>query len=174
MCPRYIERQNCTYCPLRDVEGVCPVTRGNRCWLLEWIAPPAMITTIHALVYLLQVGLGVYVVRSGAELSVAAVGPLLTAWWGWMCIAGGAFGFLGCVPGVWWLEKIGLALVWAASVIQVVILTQAGWAPGHLTALLGFMALMVVRWLRIRSAALDPARRPGFLKRRARRLKRGA
>lgn len=164
----------CSRCPLHLIEGWCPVDRGRRCWLLDWIAPPAVITGIHAVVYLLQVWLGVYVLTSVPTLSIEVVGSALTNYWGWMCTIGGLLGFLGCVPGVWWLEKIGLSLVWSAGVIQLLILASSNRSTGHATALVCFMALLVVRWMRIRSAALDPARRPGFLSRRLRRGPTGA
>lgn len=134
----------------------------RRIWLL--IREPRVITALTGLMWLIVTGIGVAALASPPLTIAHKIGPWLTIYWGSALLLGGVLGLVGCLPGWWWVERSGIAATATGISIYLAVLimlmAQAG--TGSLLVQTGFVLLallaLVVRWMRIRGAQIDPLR----------------
>ena len=134
----------------------------RRWW--EWLAEPRTITILQAMVYTVLLYAGWVDWVDQPEMSVRVAGPFVTDVWGWLLMTSCLFAFLGCLPGIWWLERAGVLGISTACVMQLFIIAQ-GYLDGgalaiHAAFVLAVALLMAVRWNRISRGDLDPFRVP--------------
>lgn len=132
--------------------------------LLDLIAEPRTITATQTSVYATLWVAGLVAVVDSPEVSVAVAGSLMTDVWGWLTMLSCVIAGLGCVPGIWWMERAGVYGMQTACVMQMVIISR-GYLAGsalwlHGAFVVAVAALLAARLMRIRMADLDPARRP--------------
>ena len=132
-------------------------------WML--LHEPRVITALHLLGYFILGGGGVYALVSPPSSVQAEWGPLLTGLWGSALILGALIGLISTPRGIWWGERIGITLlatglVMYASVVLSLHYTGPGNRMPQAAVILYAIVQLAVRWLRIRTAALDPTRGP--------------
>ena len=133
--------------------------------LWHLLKEPRVITAMHLLGYAILATAGALALGTPPSSIKAEWGPLLTQLWGGGLLLGGVIGLVATPRGWWWVERTGITLliIALAMYLSVVIylhytgsgnrLPQAGVAAYAIISL-------VIRWLRIRSAALDPTAGP--------------
>lgn len=132
-------------------------------WLL--LREPRVVTAAQSIVWVILALSGWAALASPPPQLAGEAGPVLTLAWGLLLALGALAGLIGCVPGWWWVERLGIiatttgALMYAAVLATMhVIGSGSQLAPAGLT--LALIATLWVRWLRIAGPALDPTRGP--------------
>lgn len=135
------------------------LSRGRRLFLL--IAEPRFIRIILFWIYLGLVYMGHTVLSAPSDMFRDALGVLLTPVFGWLMLAGGVFGSIGVLPGIWWLERAGVLLAMSALSIYVIVITAVGRGTG-LGSVVGLMLIsfLLIRWILIRPRLVAPRRVP--------------
>lgn len=135
----------------------------RRIWLL--IREPRVITALTGLMWLIVTGIGLAALVAPPLTIAHKIGPWLTVYWGGALLLGGVLGLVGALPGWWWVERSGIAATATGIGIYLAVLimlqAQAGSGSSWLVQI-GFVLLaliaLVVRWMRIRGAQIDPLR----------------
>jgi len=133
----------------------------RRLW--GFIQEPRTITALTSAYWAMVAGVGVAALVTPPETIAHNVGATLTMVWAAFLLLGGVLGFVGCLPGWWWVERAGMIATATGTLIYltvVMILHFQGPEPRLVGA--GFIALslfaLIVRWFRIRGPQVDPTR----------------
>ncbi len=134
-------------------------------WLRKaWasVTEPRHLKVAYALFYAAAVGLGVIALVAPPQSIAGELGPVLTVAWGVLAILGGAVGAGTVFTGWWFLERLGIVLIWAALGIYllVVVILQISASEGNrgaqITLFVFAGGLFYVRWWLIRSYSFEP------------------
>ena len=133
----------------------------RRLWLL--LHEPRAVTAAMIGYWLLVIFIGLSARISPPGTIAHQMGPALTEVWSAALLAGGLFGLIGCAPGWFWVERVGIMFASTGAVMYLAVVLMLHYAePGSRLVQAGFVLLgissLVVRWLRIRGAQIDPTR----------------
>ena len=133
----------------------------RRLWLM--LHEPRIITAATGVMWAILIGIGTAALLAPPATISHQMGPTLTIVWAILLMVGGALGLVGCLPGWFWIERVGLILAGTgASMYLAVVLLLHYAEPGSRLVQAGFVILsldfLVVRWLRIRGPQIDPTR----------------
>jgi hypothetical protein len=120
------------------------------------IAEPRVTRLIQFFVYLILLGIGMYLLSYPPQAFEIAVGDPGVFTFGMFLIVGGTAGAVAVLPGVWWLERVGIIALWTGLAIFCVIAVSLGISlvgAGLATAL---AVTFLIRWLEIRRYQLAP------------------
>ena len=134
-----------------------------RLWLL--LKEPRVITAMHLLGYAILATAGALALGTPPSSIKAEWGPLLTQRWGGGLLLGGAVGLVATPRGWWWVERAGITLLAIALAMYLSIVVYLHYTgTGNRLPQAGVAAYaiisLVIRFLRIRTAALDPTAGP--------------
>ena len=127
----------------------------RRLWLM--LHEPRIITAVTGAVWGVLIGIGLSALLAPPASIAHELGPTLTVIWASCLLVGGSLGMVGCLPGWWWVERTGIISAITGSAIYLIVVPERVEGVGGI--LLGIL-LLILRWLRIRGAQLDPARGP--------------
>lgn len=133
----------------------------RRLWLL--LHEPRVVTAAQSIVWVFWALIGLAAVLAPPMTIAHEIGPTLTGAWAGMLLIGGVLGFIGCVPGWWWVERSGIIATGTGAATYLFVVVSLHYAaPGNRLVQAGFItaaiASLVVRWLRISGPQLDPLR----------------
>ena len=133
----------------------------RRLWLM--LHEPRIITAATGVMWAILIGIGTAALLAPPATISHQMGPTLTVVWAILLMVGGLAGLVGCLPGWFWIERVGLILAGTgASMYLAVVLLLHYAEPGSRLVQAGFVILsldfLVVRWLRIRGPQIDPTR----------------
>lgn len=132
----------------------------------RWIAEPRHISALLSVFHLGVIAAGIAATLiPDAHPYNRALNAVSVDAWGSLLVAGGTLGFIGALPGWWWLERVGLYLEILGFVVYTAALCVNSAEPAALTAFRTAMAASLIlacvnRYLRIAGAGLDPRRGP--------------
>lgn len=133
----------------------------RRLWLM--LHEPRIITAVTGAAWGVLIGIGLSALLAPPATIAHELGPTLTVIWAACLLVGGSLGMVGCLPGWWWVERTGIISAITGSIIYLIVVLSLHYAqPGSRLTQAGYILLgillLVIRWLRIRGAQLDPAR----------------
>ena len=133
----------------------------RRLWMM--LHEPRVITAATGVMWAILIGIGTAALLAPPATISHQMGPTLTIVWAILLMVGGALGLVGCLPGCFWIERVGLILSGTgASMYLAVVLLLHYAEPGSRLVQAGFVILsldfLVVRWLHIRGPQIDPTR----------------
>ena len=112
----------------------------RRLWLL--LHEPRIITAATGITWSILIGIGVAALLAPPATISHQMGPTLTVVWAILLIVGGALGLVGCLPGWFWIERVGLILTGTgASMYLAVVLLLHYAEPGSRLVQAGFVTL---------------------------------
>lgn len=120
------------------------------------IAEPRIFRLLQFGIYvcLLIAGLGVLIYPPHNIVEV--LGPNLVYVLGSFVTLGSALGAFSVLPGIWWLERVGLLALGTGMLMYVVIQVSLGVSILGLILCIAFILTFIQRWTEIRGAALAP------------------
>jgi hypothetical protein len=125
-------------------------------WVYEKIAEPRVVRLLYFGMFICMLVAGVVLLSMPPERYQDVVGLTLVYVLGTFLTAGGLLSAVAVLPGVWWLERVGIILLATGMAIYIVIvLTLAGSIIG-VTVPLAFILAFGVRWIDIRKYQLAP------------------
>lgn len=124
---------------------------------------PRAVTAVSGGAWLIVVAVGISALLSPPPTLSHAWGSTITWVWAMPLIMGGLISVAGCLPGWWWVERVGILATGTGVMMYlsiVVILHVCGpnsqlVSAGHIIVIL---AGLTTRWLQISGLALDPAK----------------
>lgn len=120
------------------------------------IAEPRIIRVIQFIIYALMTytGFGLFI------SSPASYERIVDVFWVYVLAtavtSGALIGALSVLPGIWWLERVGILLLSTGLGIYIVIATMLGQSPLGIAVFVAFLLTFVQRWSEIRGADLAP------------------
>lgn len=125
-------------------------------FLFMKIAEPRVTRLLHFGIYicLLLAGIGVMITPPPAFQYI--IGHILVYVFGGFIFIGGALSSFAVLPGIWWLERVGLVALSTGMFMYLVILTGLNPSPVSLSVSVAFILTFILRWLEIKDSQLAP------------------
>jgi hypothetical protein len=120
------------------------------------IAEPRIIRIMLFFVYLFCFWAGILVISNRPEIFLEIIGPDLVFIFGVLITLGSLLGGIAILPGIWWLERVGIILLFTCVMIYVVIIAYRNATPVAGGFSLGFGIFLAARFIEIRGAQLAP------------------
>lgn len=125
-------------------------------WIYMKIAEPRVVRLLHFGAYLSMLTAGTVLLLGPPHQYKDVIGLTLVIVLGIFLVVGGLLGAVSVLPGVWWLERVGIILIATGMAMYVVIvLTLRGSVIG-VAVPFAFVCLFTVRWITIRHFQLAP------------------
>lgn len=133
----------------------------RRLWYL--LHEPRIVTAWTGLTWVVLIGIGTSALLAPPATITHQMGPVLTVVWAVLLLVGGILGLTGCLPGWYWVERVGIILAGTGALMYLAVVLALHYAePGSRLVQAGFIVFAVaylgVRWLRIRGPQIDPTR----------------
>lgn len=137
-----------------------PSWRPPRLWTM--LQEPRAITALMVLAYGLVLVIGVAALAQPPSSITHALGWVTRVWAGCL-LAGGLLGVAAAPKGLWWIERLAIIAALTGTAIYLSTVLQLHFAQaGNRIPQAGFISItlvtFIVRWTRIRYAALDPTK----------------
>lgn len=123
------------------------------------IAEPRVARIIQFGMYVCLTTAGHYVITDPPSEFVDVLGGPLIAVLGWFLTLGGIISAIAVLPGVWWLERIGVIALWTGLGMFVVVAVGLGISIVGAVISLALGLSLVERWREIRLYQLAPRER---------------
>lgn len=120
------------------------------------IAEPRVSRLIQFGVYLCMATAGIYTLFAPPKSFEDIVEPVFIYIMGAFILSGAIFAFVGVLPGIWWLERVGLIALMTGISIYAVIVISLGSSPVGVAVVLAFDLTFALRWRDIRQYQLAP------------------
>ncbi len=123
------------------------------------IAEPRVVRMIQFGVYVSLATAGWYVLTHPPVSFLFILGPQLVAVFGGFLILGGVAGAIAVLPGLWWLERMGVVALWTGLSIFAVIVVALGISYVGFLISIALAGSLAIRWMEIRRYDLAPRAR---------------
>jgi hypothetical protein len=123
------------------------------------IAEPRVIRILHCVIYAAMVVAGIFTLARPPSSFENVLGSTLVYILGIFILTGGIFAGVAVLPGIWWLERVGLAALITGMGMYVSTISFLRPSPVGLAIVIAFIAHFVLRWLEIRRYQLAPRER---------------
>lgn len=127
-------------------------------WLYMRIAEPRVVRILYFGIYLCMGVAGTVLVSVPPEQYEDVIGLVLVYILGSFILLGGLFSAVAVLPGVWWLERVGIILLATAMLIYVVIVLSLKGSIIGVAVPIAFMLTFAIRWIDIRKYQLAPTK----------------
>lgn len=122
------------------------------------IAEPRVIRLLQFGVYLSMAGAGTFILLAPPLSFQSVIGSALVIILGSFVLLGSLLGLVAVLPGIWWLERVGIiSLMTGLSIYCIVAINLGASLVGTLVTL-AFGFTFVQRWMEIRRFQLAPNR----------------
>lgn len=128
-------------------------------WLFLKIAEPRVVRLIQCGVYVILTTAGWYVATHPPTSFLFVLGPSLVHVFAGFLVAGGTAGALAVLPGVWWLERMGVVALWTGLGIFAVVAAALGISMVGFLIALALGGSLAIRWTEIRRYEVAPRAR---------------
>lgn len=120
------------------------------------IAEPRTIRILQFIIYgcLLYTGIGVLFYPPGSYSRVVSDGWIVAI--GLFVTVGAIVGASAVLPGIWWLERVGVLLLGTGISMYVVVAIILGQSPLGIAVFIAFIMTFIQRWSEIRGSDLAP------------------
>ena len=99
---------------------------------------------------------GLYTLFSPPDSFKDVVEPVFIYIMGVFILSGASFAAVAVLPGIWWLERVGLIALGTGISIYAVIVISLGSSPVGVAVVLAFDLTFAMRWMDIRQYQLAP------------------
>jgi hypothetical protein len=123
------------------------------------IAEPRVVRLIQFVVYVALTAAGWYVLTHPPQSFLFVLGPQLVMVFGSFLTFGGAVGSIAVLPGIWWLERMGVVALWTGLSIFAVIAATLGISYVGFLITIALGGSLGIRWTEIRRYELAPRAR---------------
>jgi hypothetical protein len=120
------------------------------------IAEPRVIRILLFAVYGLTLWGGLVILGSTPEQYVRVIGATLAYVFGSFIVIGSLMSGIAVLPGIWWLERVGIILLATSAAIYAVLLIYLNSSFVPVAFTLALAVSFGMRWVEIRGAQLAP------------------
>lgn len=144
--------------PVRDkglrfsIEHHLPVLH----FLFMKVAEPRVIRIMHFGVYVCMMVSGVGVMLSPPAGLKSVLGHVLIYVFGGFVFTGALMSAIAVLPGIWWLERVGIIMLTTSMSMYVVVIFALGASVVAITVAIALTFSFAQRWVEIKGAQLAP------------------
>jgi hypothetical protein len=120
------------------------------------IAEPRVIRLMLFVIYGLTLWGGIFILAATPEQYVRLIGATLAYIFGSFIVIGSLMSGFAVLPGIWWLERVGIILLATSAAIYAVLLIYLGSSFVPVAFTLALAVSFGMRWVEIRGAQLAP------------------
>lgn len=127
--------------------------------LLRWflkIEEPRVQRLLFLVFYLVVILIGLAALFDEDGSLYQTGGPALIISLGGFFLVGGVCGTIAILPGIWWLERVGLVSLAFGLAARAILITILGVSPVGALIFISEVVLLAIRFLQIRKADLAP------------------
>lgn len=121
-----------------------------------WIPEPRIVRIMQFGIYLCMGSAGTSVLIKPSHAYESVLGGSLVYVFGSFLVLGSLLGAIAVLPGIWWLERIGLLLLITAMGLYVIVIVTLGVSVMGIVVALAFGLTFTQRWTEIKGAQLAP------------------
>lgn len=127
-------------------------------WLYMRIAEPRVIRILYFMIYICMITAGVFLIQGPPHSYKDVVGLTLVYVLASFLSLGGLLAAIAVLPGIWWLERVGVILLGTAAGIYAVIVISLKGSPIPLAISIAILLVFFIRWIDIRKYQLAPTK----------------
>lgn len=120
------------------------------------IAEPRVIRIMHFGIYICMMVAGIGVILDPPDRLQGVLGHTLVFIFGGFVFVGSFFGMFAVLPGIWWLERVGIIMLTTSLGMYVVTIVTLGATPVAVVVALALTLSFAQRWVEIKGAQLAP------------------
>lgn len=132
-------------------------------WLHPKVEPIFMKIAEPRIIRLMQFGIYVCMFYAGVRLMLhpptnfqSVLGLVLSYIFASFIFLGALFGGVAVLPGIWWLERVGLIALATGMGIYVIVVVSLGSSPLGIVVAIAFVLTFLQRWMEIKGPDLAP------------------
>lgn len=133
-------------------------TRQAAVWLFLKIEEPRVIRVVQFALYVALTVLGAAFLADPPHSYEGLLGDVLALVFGWCITGGGLLGALFVLPGVWWVERLGIIALWTGLGIYLVVAVTLASSTIAVAIAVAFVLALLIRWLTVREYQHAPGR----------------
>lgn len=120
------------------------------------IAEPRTVRLLHFGIYIALATAGAMILLNPPRSFENILGVALLYMFGVFVFGGAAVAAVAVLPGIWWLERVGLIALGTGMGIYIIIIVCLGTSPIGLSISIAFILTFILRWREIRRYQLAP------------------
>jgi hypothetical protein len=120
------------------------------------IAEPRVVRLIQFGIYGCMIAAGTLVLLGPPRSFEGVLGEVLVYTFGGFLTLGGVCAAFAVLPGIWWVERIGILALGTAMCMYTVVTIALGASPMGVVIGLAFLGTFIIRWMEIRRYQLAP------------------
>jgi hypothetical protein len=120
------------------------------------IAEPRIIRLMQFGIYLCMIYAGFKILLEPPPQFNYVLGRVLAYMFGTFIFFGAVFGAIAVLPGIWWLERVGLIALATGMLIYVIVVVALGSSPLGIATAIAFGLTFLQRWMEIKGPDLAP------------------
>lgn len=124
--------------------------------LFLMIAEPRVVRLIHFGIYLCLLLAGAGIIYSPPGSFQSVLGVSLVYVFGGFILLGAFVAAFAVLPGIWWLERVGLLSLITGMAMYIVILIDLRPSPVGMSISVAFILTFLLRWIDIKGSLLAP------------------
>lgn len=133
-------------------------------FLFMKVAEPRVIRIMHFGIYICMMISGIGVIIGPPETLQSVLGHILIYVFGGFVFLGALLSAFAVLPGIWWLERVGIIMLATSMSMYVVAIFALGASVVGIVVALALTLSFFQRWVEIKDAQLAP-RAPDLLRR---------
>lgn len=120
------------------------------------IAEPRTVRLIYFVIYGLLGYAGCRIMRSVPSSLEDVIGHTLVVMLGIFMSVGALMCLIAILPGIWWLERVGIILLWTGLIIYLALVVFLGSSPLGIAVSAVVILFLLIRWIDIKDSQLAP------------------
>lgn len=120
------------------------------------IAEPRTVRLIYFVIYFLLGYAGCRIMRSVPSSLEDVIGHSLVVMLGIFMSGGALLSLVAILPGIWWLERVGIIALWTGLGIYLALVIFLGSSPLGVAVSTVVILFLLVRWMDIKGSQLAP------------------
>jgi hypothetical protein len=136
---------------------------GYDTWVHPRVEPIFLKIAEPRIIRLMQFGIYICMFYAGFRLMLqppaqfqSVLGLVLSYMFASFIFLGALFGGVAVLPGIWWLERVGLISLTTGMVIYMIVVISLGSSPMGVVVALAFGLTFLQRWMEIKGPDLAP------------------
>lgn len=125
-----------------------------RAYLL--VAEPRMVRIVLFAIYITFITAGMFVLSQPPEKFVVALSVHLVLLFGAFLALGGVLSAIAVLPGIWWLERVGLLALGTGMLMYLIISATVQGSPVSICVTIAFILFFSLRFMETRQFKLAP------------------
>lgn len=127
-------------------------------WLFLKIEEPRIIRIFHFLLYMALTVTGAGYLANPHDTYQGVLGDILATTLGCLVVLGGLLGAFAVLPGIWWVERLGVISLCTGLAIYLVVTLSIQASPFNIGLAWAVIVALIIRWLHIRKFQYAPGR----------------